>query len=150
MTQREKELIDQLTEEFRATITEKIIQSKSLVMHNNSSESKFTNYYTCVSEYFCVGVDQVLTKNYRHKNIVVPRQILWFLCRTGESAIPYSLSKIGELCGGFDHATVLHGSRKIADLIDYDYELKRDLSNICMTLGFRLEKIGLNYTVVNA
>ncbi|MBQ8589936.1 MAG: chromosomal replication initiator protein DnaA [Firmicutes bacterium] len=52
----------------------------------------------------------------RSRNIAYPRQIAMYLCRemTG-----LSLPKIGELFGGRDHTTVLHGCEKIAkDLED--------------------------------
>lgn len=53
----------------------------------------------------------------RSRNIAYPRQIAMYLCRelTG-----LSLPKIGELFGGRDHTTVLHGCEKIAKDLESD------------------------------
>lgn len=47
----------------------------------------------------------------RSRNIAYPRQIAMYLCR---EMTALSLPKIGELFGGRDHTTVLHGCEKIA------------------------------------
>lgn len=47
----------------------------------------------------------------RSRNIAFPRQIAMYLCR---EMTTLSLPKIGEVFGGRDHTTVLHGCEKIA------------------------------------
>lgn len=65
----------------------------------------------------------------RARSIAYPRQIAMYLCRemTG-----LSLPKIGELFGGRDHTTVLHGCEKIAkDLAkDSESELQKTIESI--------------------
>lgn len=46
----------------------------------------------------------------RSKDIVLPRQIVMYLCRT---MIAQSLQSIGTLLGGRDHSTIIHGAEKI-------------------------------------
>ncbi|WP_275482439.1 helix-turn-helix domain-containing protein, partial [Oenococcus oeni] len=41
-----------------------------------------------------------------------------------------SLPKIGQAFGGRDHTTVMHGTEKIADLIETDYALKQRIENL--------------------
>jgi chromosomal replication initiator protein len=48
-----------------------------------------------------------------------------------------SLPRIGELLGGRDHTTVMHGCEKIAAQIETDEQLRRDWLAIKEILGER-------------
>ena len=57
-----------------------------------------------------------ITSQKRNKDIVYPRQIVMYLCRTMTDT---GLQNIGKALGGRDHTTILHGIEKItADLQD--------------------------------
>jgi len=60
----------------------------------------------------------------RSKAVARPRQIAMYLIReeTGES-----LPRIGAMLGGRDHTTVLYGCDRIADLIEKDVDLRREI-----------------------
>lgn len=60
----------------------------------------------------------------RSKAIARPRQIAMYLIRkeTGES-----LPRIGALLGGRDHTTILYGCERIADLIEKDADIRRQV-----------------------
>ena len=60
----------------------------------------------------------------RSKVIARPRQVAMYLIReeTGES-----LPRIGAMLGGRDHTTILYGCERIADLIEKDTDLRRDI-----------------------
>ena len=61
-----------------------------------------------VAEHFHITPEDI-KGNKRTANIVYPRQIAMFLCKeTGTT-----LKKIGEIMGGRDHTTVMHGTEKI-------------------------------------
>jgi len=53
----------------------------------------------------------------------VPRQLAMYLIRRETGA---SLPAIGELLGGRDHTTILHGCNKIETQIEADEALRRD------------------------
>jgi len=63
----------------------------------------------------------------RNAEVALPRQIAMFLLR---EEIGISLPQIGELLGGRDHTTVLHGCEKISDLIERDNNVRRDVMAI--------------------
>ncbi len=69
-----------------------------------------------------------ITSNKRSKDILVPRQICMYLCR---SELNMTYPKIGEFFGGKDHTTILHACNKI------EKELK-DSSSVIFT---RIESI---------
>lgn len=63
-----------------------------------------------VSENFNIRVEDLKSKK-RNKDVVYPRQISMYLCRT---LTDLSLPKIGEHFGGRDHTTVIHSYEKIS------------------------------------
>ncbi len=60
----------------------------------------------------------------RRKEIASARQMVMYLAREETNA---SLPQIGQALGGRDHTTVLYGSEKVADLIEKDDALRRDV-----------------------
>lgn len=76
-----------------------------------------------VSEHY--GISQAdLTGPSRQKEYVVPRQMVMYLAREEINA---SLPAIGQLLGGRDHTTILHGTQKMAADIERDEALRREL-----------------------
>jgi len=76
-----------------------------------------------VAAHFGVEVDALQGRG-RSKAIARPRQIAMYLMRQETDA---SLPQIGALLGGRDHTTILYGCEHIADLIEQDTHLRRDL-----------------------
>jgi chromosomal replication initiator protein len=60
----------------------------------------------------------------RSRAIARPRQVAMYLLREETGA---SLPRIGALLGGRDHTTVLYGCERIADLIEEDAEMRREV-----------------------
>ena len=63
----------------------------------------------------------------RRQEVVLPRQIAMYLMREETN---YSLPKIGETFGGRDHTTVMYACQKVADLLERDDKLRRQVVNI--------------------
>ena len=62
-----------------------------------------------VAEHFHVSPEDIISSK-RQSEIVMPRQIVMYLCRdTGK----FSLKNIGKFLGGRDHTTIIHGADKI-------------------------------------
>lgn len=79
-----------------------------------------------VSEYFDLAVDDLLGKS-REKRLAFPRQIIMYLLR---EEMKNSYPAIGSELGGRDHTTAMHAYTKIAELIDRDDKLQKDLELI--------------------
>ena len=75
-----------------------------------------------VSEHFHISVDQMISKN-RSRDIAKPRQIAMYLCKNMTSS---PLDAIGQLLGGRDHSTIIHGIRSVTDEYESN-ESTRDL-----------------------
>ncbi|HEX9616603.1 MAG TPA: chromosomal replication initiator protein DnaA [Anaerolineales bacterium] len=79
-----------------------------------------------VAEAFGVPMDRMLGRE-RSREVALPRQIAMYLLRQ-ESNI--SLPQIGDTLGGRDHTTVMYGCDKIADLLERDDRLRRQVIEI--------------------
>jgi chromosomal replication initiator protein len=77
---------------------------------------------TAVARHYNLSEEQ-LTGPSRARAVSVPRQLAMFLIR---EEIGTSLPRIGDLLGGRDHTTILHGCEKIGAQIETDEQLRRD------------------------
>ncbi len=79
-----------------------------------------------VSKAFGVSMERLLSRE-RSAEVALARQVAMYLLR--EEA-QLSLPAIGELLGGRDHTTVMHGCQKINELLEHDERLRRQVSNL--------------------
>jgi chromosomal replication initiator protein len=79
-----------------------------------------------VANSFGVPVDRILSRE-RSREIALPRQIIMYLLRE-EANI--SLPQIGDALGGRDHTTIMYGCDKIADMLERDDRLRRQVIDI--------------------
>ena len=79
-----------------------------------------------VSEHFNVPVTELKGKK-RNAEIVLPRQIVMYLCRNMTDT---PLKSIGALLGGKDHASISHGVRKIENDLKTDEALNNTINII--------------------
>ena len=79
-----------------------------------------------VCDHFNIPEGDIKSKK-RNAEIVMPRQIIMYLCRQMTDA---SHTKIANLLGKSDHTTVIHGSKKIEELLETDQSLINTLETI--------------------
>jgi chromosomal replication initiator protein len=79
-----------------------------------------------VSEYYNVDIEGITGRSRSHK-VMRPRQVCMYLVREETQS---SLPQIGEMLGGRDHTTVMHGHDKISTLIDEEPELRSEIMAI--------------------
>ena len=79
-----------------------------------------------VCDQFNISPDDVCSKK-RNAEIVLPRQIIMYLCRKYTDAPQI---KIALLCGKKDHTTVIHAEEKIKEIIDVDEYTKNTIDTI--------------------
>lgn len=72
-----------------------------------------------------------LLANRRQRSIVRPRQVAMYVAYTISIA---SFPKIGRAFGGRDHTTIMHSTRKIAELILIDPQIAADVAAITAAL----------------
>lgn len=79
-----------------------------------------------VNRYFKLSMEQIIGPR-RQKELVLPRQIAMFLIYE-ECKTPFE--KIGEMLGGRDHTTIMHGVDKIREMAGRDREIQRLLFEV--------------------
>ena len=79
-----------------------------------------------VARYYSVSETELLSRS-RHQKVAQARQVVMYLSR---EEINVSLPKIGDALGGRDHTTVMHGIAKIANQIETNDALRRDIMAI--------------------
>lgn len=79
-----------------------------------------------VASYFNLKLSQI-KGNRRDRSFVRPRQILYYLLR---AELNTPLVEIGNLLGGRDHTTIMHGVRKISQLLAVDEQIRGDILGI--------------------
>ncbi len=81
---------------------------------------------TTVSKFFNVPSERILGRD-RSQEVALPRQVAMYLMRE-QSGV--SLPRIGEELGGRDHTTVMYACDKVADLIERDDKLRKQVMQI--------------------
>ena len=90
-----------------------------------------------VIERYRITFDELQGKS-RKRHIVEARQICHWMVRNRICYNQLSLSAIGEVIGGRDHATVLHSTRNINNLVAVDRIFRERLMIMCNELGARV------------
>jgi chromosomal replication initiator protein len=79
-----------------------------------------------VADVFGVTVDRILGRD-RTQEVALPRQIAMYLLREEAN---FSLPQIGQALGGRDHTTVMYACNKVADLLERDDRLRRQVIKV--------------------
>ncbi len=81
---------------------------------------------TAVADAFGITPERLLGRD-RSREVALPRQVAMYLMREVANA---SLPQIGQALGGRDHTTVMYACDKIADMLERDDRLRRQLIQI--------------------
>lgn len=98
---------------------------------NQNQKTDPKKLLSTVNDYFNLKMADI-TGPRRQKELVLPRQIAMYLMQT-ECNLP--LEKIGQLLGGRDHTTIMHGVEKIKSAIQRDREVQRLIVEIKQNLA---------------
>jgi len=95
-----------------------------MLPHRSEVEPK--EIINVVANTFGISLEKMLGRD-RSRSVAFPRQIAMYILRE-EANI--SLPQIGEILGGRDHTTVIYGCDKIADLLERDDKIRREVIDI--------------------
>lgn len=79
-----------------------------------------------VANAFCVSIERMVGRD-RSRDVALPRQVAMYILREDMNV---SLPRIGQSLGGRDHSTVMHGCEKVAEMIETDDQLRRQIFQI--------------------
>ncbi|MCK5053620.1 MAG: chromosomal replication initiator protein DnaA, partial [Anaerolineales bacterium] len=104
-------------------LTPNLVDAALADMVTHTSSVTTEQIISVVADQFGVEEDRLLSRD-RSREVAYPRQIAMYLIREETSN---SLPKIGEALGGRDHTTVMYGYEKIADQLEIDDALRRQV-----------------------
>jgi chromosomal replication initiator protein len=107
-------------------LTPKLVETALVDLLPRRSDVEPEEVLQTVANAFGVQVDRMLSRD-RSREIALPRQIAMYLLR---EELHISLPSIGETLGGRDHTTIMYGCDKIADLLERDDRLRRQVVEI--------------------
>jgi chromosomal replication initiator protein len=107
-------------------MTSQLIDSALADLLPRRTEVRPEQVIDTVAEAYGISLESMLGRD-RSRQVALPRQIAMYLLRE-ESNI--SLPQIGEALGGRDHTTVMYGCDKIADLLERDDKIRRQVIEI--------------------
>ncbi len=110
-------------EDIDLALAEKVVGKVVAATPNVISVEKIRDM---VCDYFALPLDAVMSKT-RKREIATARQVAMYLSKQYTKS---SLSVIGKLIGGRDHATVLHACSVVNDLMDTDKNFRMSVKEL--------------------
>jgi chromosomal replication initiator protein len=107
-------------------LTPQLVETALADMLPRRSEVRPDEIVRRVADAFGVTVDSIIGRD-RSRQIALPRQVAMYLLRE-EANI--SLPQIGDTLGGRDHTTVMYGCDKVAEMLEQDDRLRRQVLDI--------------------
>ena len=98
-----------------------------LPLHNQLEPDRVVDV---VASAFGISREKLMGRE-RTREVALPRQVVMYLLREEANV---SLPQIGEALGGRDHTTVIYACEKVADLIERDEHLRKQIIQIRETL----------------
>ena len=98
----------------------------NIISHNKTKEITAQYIIEEVANYYNLTMEQMISKD-RKKTIARPRQVAMYLC---QEMLSTPSTAIGKLLGDRNHATIIHGAKKISDELKTDNDLRWDIDKI--------------------
>ncbi|MCR5831443.1 MAG: chromosomal replication initiator protein DnaA [Lachnospiraceae bacterium] len=99
---------------------------KDIVSPNSPSRITPENIINVVCDHYGISIEEIKSSK-RNKELVHPRQMIMYLCRSMTNA---TYKEIASILGGRDHSTIIYGERSITDLIEKDESIRRTIETI--------------------
>ena len=138
MNERETEAIDSLVAEFRNRLISNYHQVNKMALESGTQPLRFENLCQKCCDYFGLDLDIMMSTETRLHEYTRARSIVYWVMRQRDSGFNYSLSKMGEMMGGFTHATVINSIRKFEEEFEFSSDFQFDVNNLLGLVGFKV------------
>jgi len=106
-----------------APLSQELVETALMDLLPHNGVLTVERIIAAVAAQFGVEEDRMLSRE-RSREVALPRQVAMYLIREETSE---SLPRIGQALGGRDHTTVMYGCEKIADRLETDDALRRQV-----------------------
>ncbi len=98
----------------------------SMLLSFPDGEILYNKIQTVVCNYYGLTSHEIQSKT-RRADVVLARFVIMYLTR---KLTKQSVTLIGRLAGGRDHATVLHACKRIQNLMEINQKIRKDIANL--------------------
>jgi chromosomal replication initiation ATPase DnaA len=144
LTSKEIERIDETVDAFRERLINSQISIKQTAIEGGAQALKFETLIENVARYFRLDCDKMLSRTTRQREYIKARCVICWFLRQDESEFQFSLSRIGELMGGFNHATIINSINRFEDDYKFDRYFKKDVDNVLNSMGWKVARMNNN------
>ena len=106
-------------------LTPQLVDSALADLLPRRNEVQTDDVVRAVADVFGVTVDRIMGRD-RSREVALPRQVVMYLLRSENRSLP----QIGDALGGRDHTTVMYACDKVADLLERDDRLRRQVIEV--------------------
>ena len=106
-------------------LTPQLVDSALADLLPRRNEVRPEDVVRAVADVFGVTVDEIMGRD-RSREVALPRQVAMYLLRSENISLP----QIGEALGGRDHTTVMYACEKVADLLERNDRLRRQVIEV--------------------
>lgn len=145
MNKREWEAIERLVSEFRQRLIDNYHEVHKIALEAGSQPLRFENLCQQICDYYGLDLVKLMSTETRKHEYTKARSVVYWIMRQRNSGFNYSLSKIAEMMGGFNHSTVVHSIKKFEDEIEYDKDFRFDIDNFLRIVGLKVTKMNGRY-----
>lgn len=115
---------------FKRPLTVALVDDALAYLAPAQSKLSLEAILEMAADYFGVSTTELVGRS-RSAPIALQRQIVMYLMREENGA---SLPQIGQVLGGRDHTTIIHGCEKVARELDTDPDLSRTVADLRVRL----------------
>ncbi len=115
---------------FKRSLTVALVEDALAYLTPAQSKLSLEAILETAADYFGISIAELVGRN-RSAPIALQRQIVMYLMREEVGA---SLPQIGQVLGGRDHTTVIHGCERVASALDADSDLSRTVAELRIRL----------------
>jgi chromosomal replication initiator protein len=106
-------------------LTPQLVDSALADLLPRRKEVQADDVVRAVADVFGVTIDRIMGRD-RSREVALPRQVVMYLLRSENISLP----QIGDAMGGRDHTTVMYACDKVADLLERDDRLRRQVIEV--------------------
>lgn len=107
------------------SLTPQLVDSALADLLPRRKEVQADDVVRAVADVFGVTIDRIMGRD-RSREVALPRQVVMYLLRSENISLP----QIGDALGGRDHTTVMYACDKVADLLERDDRLRRQVIEV--------------------
>ena len=136
MRKEDLETIDRLTTLYRDRLIKEFEGAVFTTTHVESQKARLKNLCKSVSDYFGLDYDKLMSNHCRRHEYTRARSIIFWFARNPETYMGFSLKTLGDLVGGFNHATVIHSINCFETDFQFLNHFRLDAENIFRSWGY--------------